>query len=89
MRRYRLPFGEEGSFIIRTEYLAEDTLLEQNRQLLNESDGKSFGDGRVVARVPLNKLYQDFAGRWNDADFTRWYLNRDENRPFRTFRGKI
>lgn len=88
MRRFRLEF-EPGSFIIRTEYLADETLQEQNRQLFNDSQTQRFGDGRVVARIPLNKLYQDFAGRWNDADFTRWYLNRDETRPFRTFRGKV
>ena len=89
MRRYRLPFGDEGSFIIRTEYLEEDTLLEQNRQLLNDSQTKRFGDGRVVARIPMNVLYGTHAGRWNDPDFTRWFLNSDAARPYRTFRGKV
>jgi hypothetical protein len=88
MRRSRLEFAP-GQFIIRTEYLAEDDLIEENRTLLNDSATKRFGEGRVIARVPLNKLYADFAGRWNDPEFDRWWANRDENRPFRTFRGKV
>lgn len=88
MRRYRLEF-EPGSFIIRTEYLADESLQEENRQLFNDSQSKRFGDGRVVARIPMNKLYSDFAGRWTDDDFAKWWLGRDDNRPFRTFRGKV
>lgn len=89
MRRYRLPFGEDGSFLIRTEYLADETLQEENRQRFNDSQTQRFGEGRVVARIPMNVLFKEFAGRWTDHDFTKWFLNRDENRPFRTFRGKV
>lgn len=88
MRRYRLEL-EPGTFIIRTEYLADEELQEENRQLFNASETKRFGDGRVIARVPMNKLFQEFAGRWTDEDYTKWWLNRDQNRPFRTFRGKV
>lgn len=88
VRRSRLWMSED-SFIIRTEYLEEDVLVEQNRQSFDESSSKRFGDGRVVARIPMNKLYSDFAGKWTDDDFTKWWLNNPDNRAFRTFRGKV
>jgi hypothetical protein len=66
-----------------------DALLRQNAERYKESEGKRWGDGKVVASIPLNKFYQDFKGRHDDPDFTSWWLNNDENSPFRTFRGKI
>ena len=44
-----------------------------------------------VASVPLNKFYADFAPRLKegDKDFGKWWLQKDENQPFRTRRGKI
>ncbi len=88
VRRYKLEL-EPGVWIIRTENLIDEQLQEENKQLFNDSQTKRFGDGRVIARVPLNKLYQDFDGRWSDGDFTKWWLNSDQNRPFRTFRGRV
>lgn len=82
---------ERGIFFRKTENLAEPALLEENKRLLDESQTKRFGDGRVVGRVPLNVFYRDFAGRLKDGDqdFMRWWLNHDQNRPYRTFRGKV
>lgn len=75
----------------KTENLVENELLESNRQLYDESFGKRFGDGRVVARIPLNVFYQQFAERLKDGDrdFMKWFLNNSENRKYRTFRGQI
>lgn len=75
----------------KTENLVEEDLLAQNRERLNDSQGQRFGDGKVVASVPLNVFYRDFASRLRegDTDFMRWWLNNDENRPYRTFRGKV
>lgn len=80
-----------GTFFRRTTNLTEPALLEQNKQLLDESQTKRFGDGRVVARVPLNVFYRDVASRLKegDEDFAKWWLNNQQNRPYRTFRGKI
>ena len=75
----------------KTENLVEEDLLAQNRERLNDSQGQRFGDGKVVASVPLNVFYRDFASRLRegDTDFMRWWLNNDENKPYRTFRGKV
>lgn len=93
LRRYWRAWidREKGTFVRKTENLAEPELLEQNRQLYDDSFGKKFGDGQVVARVPLNVFYRDFAPRLKegDSDFNKWWLNNDKNKPFRTFRGRI
>jgi hypothetical protein len=41
--------------------------------------------------VPLNKFFAELAGkiRQGDKDHAKWWLNSDEARPFRTFRGRI
>lgn len=78
----------------KTENLVEEQLLAQNRESLNESYGKRFRDdpvGTKMASVPLNVFYRDFAKRLRDGDtdFIKNWLNREENRPYRTFRGKV
>ena len=75
----------------KTENLVEEDLLAHNRERLNDSQGQRFGDGKVVASVPLNVFYRDFASRLRegDTDFMRWWLNNDENKPYRTFRGRV
>lgn len=92
-RRWLLPLGE-GRFIRKTEFLADDELIEANRQAFNDSDGKRWGDGQIVARVPLNKLYgsQDQIMeklREGDRDHLRWWLNSEAALPYRTFKGRI
>lgn len=89
-RRSRLWLDDQ-QYIIRTEYLADEELLEDNRQLYNDSDGKRWGDGKVVARIPLNKFYADLAGkiREGDKDHLKWWLDQSDNRMFRTFKGRI
>jgi len=75
----------------KTENLVEDQLLAANRESFNESQGHRFGDGKIIASIPLNVFYRDFASRLKegDDDFTRWWLNHDQNRPYRTFRGRV
>lgn len=82
---------ENGIFAQRKINLVEPELLEMNRQEYDASQTKRFGDGRVVARVPLNVFFRDFAARLKegDTDFNKWWLNHSENRPYRTFRGKF
>ena len=66
-------------------------MLEENRQLFDDSQTKRFGDGRVVGRIPMNVFYRDLAPRIKegDEDFMKWFLNHGDNRPYRTFRGKV
>lgn len=89
-RRSRVEM-EPGKFIIRTEFFADETLIANNQQAYNDSHGKRWGEGQVVARVPLNKLYQDVIPHIKDGDkdFVKWWLNRDEAKPFRTFKGRV
>lgn len=92
-RRSRL-WLDENKYIIRTEYLQDDELIELNRQEFNDSHTKRFSDdamGTKVASIPLNRFYQDVAPRLKegDKDFLPWYLDKDENRWMRTFRGTM
>lgn len=75
----------------RTQYLADQMLQDANRHEYAESEGKRWGGGRVVARVPLNYLFKHLARhmREGDRDHMKWWLNREENLPFRTFKGKL
>lgn len=78
----------------KTENVVEDQLLAHNRESLNDSYGKRFKDdaiGTKMASIPLNIFYRDFAKRLKDgdSDFVKWWLNNDQNRPYRTFRGRV
>lgn len=84
----------DGFVFRKTENLVEDDLLARNREDLNESYGKRFRDdaiGTRVASIPLNVYYRDIAPRMKDGDrdFMRWWLNHHDNRPYRTFRGRV
>jgi hypothetical protein len=85
---------EKGLGFRKTENLVEEQLLAQNRESLNDSYGKRFSNdaiGTKMASIPLNIFYRDFAARLKDGDtdFIKDWLNRDENRPYRTFRGRV
>ncbi len=84
----------DGYTFRKTENLVEEELLALNRAELDASHGKRFKDdpiGTKMASIPLNVFYRDFAKRLKDGDtdFIKNWLNRDENRPYRTFRGKV
>lgn len=96
MRRHYVHWidREKGLGFRKTENLVEEELLAQNRDDLNDSYGKRFRDdaiGTRVARIPLNVFYRDFAKRLKegDSDFVKYWLNSDQNRPWRTFRGRV
>ncbi len=84
----------DGYTFRKTENLVEKELLEQNRVDFNESHGKRFSDdaiGTKIASTPLNVFYRDLAPRlqYGDSDFMKWWLNHPDNRPYRTFRGRV
>lgn len=70
-----------------------DALVEDNRRSLNDSHGKRFGDGKIVASIPLNVLFDprlQIAEKLQegDRDHLKWFLNkREEALPFKRFRG--
>lgn len=85
---------EKGLGFRKTENLVEEQLLAANRESLNDSYGKRFRDdaiGTKMASIPLNIFYRDFAKRLKDGDtdFVKHWLNSDQNRPYRTFRGRV
>lgn len=93
LRRYYVYWvdKEKGLGFRKTENIVEESLLAANKQRFDDSHSQRFGDGKVIASVPLNIFYRDFASRLKegDDDFTKWWLNHEANRPFRTFRGNV
>lgn len=85
---------DEDRYILRTEYVQDEELIALNQQEFNDSMTKRFKDdamGTKVASIPLNIFYRDIAPRLQegDRDYMKWFLNHEDNRPYRTFRGKI
>lgn len=92
-RRWIAPI-DGTRYVMKTEYLADDELVTQNQRDLHDSQGKRFGDGQVVARIPLNILYSSQSQimeklREGDKDHVKWFLNSEAGRPYRCFRGKV
>lgn len=88
--------------VMRTEFLADEALQTLNAEERNSRDGKRWSSGSGsekggnvpmirVGRIPLNKLFAEIAPkmREGDEDHIRWWLNRDQNAPFRTKSGKL
>jgi hypothetical protein len=92
LRKTYLYFDEPSGLMLRkVENLVEESLLQLNQQQFNDSIGRRWGDGKVAARIPINVYMREFAPRrrQGDNDFAKWFLNRDENRPYRTFKGRV
>lgn len=92
-RRYACKIDDTRT-VFKTEYLGNDELIKQNQDDLFDSQTKRFGDGRVVARIPLNVLYDPKTQiieklQQGDKDHVKWFLNRPENKMWRSFRGNI
>ncbi len=85
---------DEHRTAFKTEYLGEDEIVRQNQEEFNDSHGKRFGDGRVVARIPLNVFYSpehQIVQKMQEGDdeHMKWWLNSEAARPYRNFRGKV
>lgn len=92
-RRFRLWISDT-QYIVRTEFLADDALIESNKQDFDDSQGKRWGNGQVAARIPLNVLFStksELAKRAKEGDreHLKWWLNSESARPYRTFKGRI
>lgn len=94
-KRYMCPVDDNGSYALKTEFVANDKLIADNQQHFNDSIGRRFGEeGKVVARIPLNVLYGSKSeinkkmveGDW---DHFKWWLNSEEAIPFRTWKARI
>lgn len=82
-------------YAYRKRILSPKAFLESNARQRNENDGTKWGDDKngvtmvKVGSIPLNKYYETHMGRFDDQDFKKWWLNREENQAFRTRRGVI
>jgi hypothetical protein len=85
---------DEKTAVMKTEYLADEQLIKENKFLLDESHGQKFGDGQIVGRIPLNVLYSSQHQimeklQQGDRDHLKWWLNSEHALPYRSFRGRI
>mgnify|MGYP007122509218 CR=1 FL=1 len=89
-----LTVGGEHKPVYRTQYRADEMLQKANTQEYNDSEGKRWGDGKVVARLPLNVIFDGKNQlaekiREGDRDHMKYWLNSEAARPFRTFKGRV
>lgn len=88
--------------VMRTEFLADENIQALNAEERNSRDSKRWSSGTGsemggnvpmirVARTPLNKFLSDIAPkmREGDEDHIRWWLNHENNAPFRTKSGRL
>jgi len=88
--------------VMKTEFLEEDNLVKLNAEERVSRDAKPWSAGLGsekagnvpmvrVGRIPLNKFFAELAARKTagDKDHLKWWLNREENAPFRTRSGKL
>ena len=74
----------------RTDYPVNN-IISENAEILNNSCGQKFGDGKRVASIPLNVFYDKIATAHNEGDekYINKWLNDGDNRAFRTFEGNL
>lgn len=82
--------NEDGTVLWHTETDVEG-LVENNKSAFNESEGKRWGDGKVIASIDMTTYFNKIvpakqAG--DDAYIKRW-LNDSDNRGYRTWKGKV
>ncbi|MBX5143207.1 hypothetical protein HJB79_31355 [Rhizobium lentis] len=92
--RYWLAILPDGQQVIKTEFLADEALIEDNKRAYSESEGKRWGDGQIVGRIPLNVLYSSQHQimeklKEGDRDHLKWWLNSERALPYRRFKGRI
>lgn len=86
-------FGDAVAFV--TVHLLNKEVFDMNVAEEAESSGRRFGDGKVVARIPLNMLDLDELNNVSraldegDRQPLRKMLNDPDYKKFRCFRGRI
>jgi hypothetical protein len=85
---YFMDIGD--AWVVKTETPVDD-LLAANAEDFNNSLGQRFGDGKVVARLPLNMFFDKLAEpmKQRDRKYLKRFLNDADNAAFRTFKGNI
>ena len=83
---------EDGRVHVCTQHLYTGKLLDENKEAEIASNGQSFGNGKIVARVPEHLAYKlglMDAVKNKDKRFIAKILNDSDYRGFRTFRGQV
>lgn len=79
--------------VLRHQYEMTQELWNANQTIRNETDGKRWGDGQIVASIPMNELfgktYLGEAFSEGDTQAIAKYLNDADNIRYRTKSGKI
>jgi hypothetical protein len=65
--------------------------LSHNKELETNSNGQKFGDGQIVASIPMPVFDHHLADAVANKDrkFIKRFLNNPDFKGFRTFRGRI
>lgn len=81
---------EDGQVFFNTRTNVEG-LVESNKAAFNDSEGKRWGDGKVVASIDLATYYKKIipAKQAGDDAWIKRFLNDSDNRAYRTFKGTI
>ena len=89
-RRYR-AWIDDQHYVEKTELIDEDALIDLNQEQFKASETKRWGDGKVAARIPMNVFFKECVQkiREGDTDHLKWFLNHEDCRPYRTFKGRI
>ena len=80
-----------GTMVQRTQYLDMSGFFEENKRAYNESVGKKWGAGQVVASIPDHIYYREImpAKLQDDKAYIRRWINDSDHRAFRRFHGNI
>lgn len=86
---YELDLGDH--VIRRTDTVIDEEIVRQNRFEFNESEGKSWGDGKIAARIPLAVWFDKLneASQNGDDTYIKKWLNSSENAHWRTWKGNV
>jgi hypothetical protein len=82
---------DDPNMIAQCEVYRLDPVFEANKKLLNDSQNKRFGDGQIVASIPMPFYFDKIVPmkKAGDDKGIKRLLNDSDFRNLRTFRGKI
>ena len=68
-----------------------DPILDSNQEAFNSSAGQRWGDGKIVASIPMSEYFDKFvpARQAGDDKYIKKLLNDSDYSKFRRFGGKI
>ena len=85
VRRTLIVDDERPGFVVNTEQDIEPVLdsIERDRAIMSHD-----GVNKLLARIPVSIFERSVHEEWDEIDWKRW-LNSDEARPFRIWRGRV